>query len=96
MSEQEQKPKSKRITSVRLKDSVPFGGREETTIIVAPGKCDRVFAARMEADGSAVAIDKAQRSDGLLFERDWMPVGAKERQTERIFQAWANIRCVVY
>lgn len=94
MSEQKQESK-KRITSVRLKDSVPFGGREETTIIVTAGKCDRVFAARMEADGSAVAIDKAQRSDGLVFERDFAPVG-KDKQTERIFQAWANIRCVVY
>lgn len=96
MSEQKQEAKPKRPTSVRLKDSVPFGGREETTIIVTHGKCDRIFAARMEADGSAVAIDKAQRSDGLVFERDFTPAGSKEQRVERIFQAWANIRCVVY
>lgn len=96
MSEQKQEAKPKRPTSVRLKDSVPFGGREETTILVVPGKCDRVLGGRIESDGSAVVIAKGERPDGLIFERDWTPVGAKEKFTERIFQAWANIRCVVY
>lgn len=87
-------PISQRITSVRFIESVPFGGTESTHVGMGLGKCDRIYAARIEADGSAVAIDKGQRADGLVFEREYRD--GQTRKLERIFQAWANIRCVSY
>lgn len=86
-----------RIQSVRFVESVPFGGTETTNVSIGLGKCDRIFAARIEADGSAVAIDKQQRADGLVFEREWKDSrDGNKVKLERIFQPWANIRCVSY
>lgn len=89
-------PLAQRIRSVRLIESAPFAGTESTTIQMEPGKCDRVYAARMESDGTAVAIEKGQRSDGLVFEREWIDRNTNQKRLERIFQYSSNVRCVVY
>ena len=85
------------IRSVRLVHSTPFNGTEADSIRMGPGQCSRYYAARIEADGQAVAITTNQRADGLVFERDWHDrADSNKLKSERVFVAWSNIRCVVY
>ena len=94
MSEPQKKPRL--ITAVRFVNSVQFGTTEATFITMGAGKCDRVFAARIEADGTAVAIDKGQRADGLLFERDRTDTNTRTAITDRAFTPWVNISGINY
>lgn len=85
------------VRSVRLVHSTPFAGTESETIRMEPGLCTRYYAARLEADGQAVAITAGQRADGMVFERDWHDrADSNKLKSERIFVAWSNVRCVVY
>ena len=89
-------PPTQPIKSLRLVNSAPFNGREEESIRMGVGHCTRYWAARLEADGSAVPISANQRADGLLLECDRHNRVTNKAETERIFVAFSNIRCVVY
>lgn len=84
------------IKSIRLVQSAPFNGREEESIRMGVGQCTLAVAARIESDGTAVAIGPNQRADGLLLECLRHDRVTLKTFTERIFVAWSNIRCVVY
>lgn len=87
---------SRPVVALRFVESVPFGGTEATFADLSPGKSNRVASARIEADGSVVAISSGQRSDGMLLERDWTDRVDNRKRTERVFVPWANIRAVIY
>lgn len=83
------KPEPKAEAALRIKGvvfcmSVQFAGVQES--IQIGRNADSITPARIEADGSAIQIDKGQRSDGLLI---------KWRKTQCVVP-WANVRELQY
>jgi hypothetical protein len=89
------------IASVRLIESVWLGGTETVTVVTRTGAAGggvvaAVTPARLETDGSAVAIETKQRADGLLLVATLRDRGNGSEVRERVFVPWSNVRQVRY
>jgi hypothetical protein len=93
MSAPEAKPQTK-LVSVAFVDSIPFGN--ESMSVQIGRNCDSITPARMEADGSAVAIDKNQRADGLLIRQRRHDRVRNVFVVDQCFVPWSNIRGLQY
>lgn len=66
-------PKPKKVhdklIGARFLEAVSFGGTVEMSLTV-PRNANFVCPARLDFDGKAVAIEKGQRADGLLFRKE--------------------------
>lgn len=90
MSEQQADKKPQKIVMVSLVHPCAYAGAATTVSI--PRNADQIFVARIEADGRPIAIDKGQRSDGLLFCRKASPGHSQEMS----FVPWSNVGEVKY
>lgn len=89
----EAKPQTK-LTSVAFVASIPFAN--EAMSVQVGRNADSITPARMEADGSAVAIDKNQRADGLLVKQRKHDRARNVFVVEQCFVPFANIRGAQY
>lgn len=90
MTAPEAKPQTK-LVSVAFVNSIPFNN-EAMSAQVGQGKADSITPARMEADGTAVAIDKNQRADGLLIRQRRHDRVRNTYVVDQCFVPWSNVR----
>ena len=83
-----------KLTGAYFVESISFGG--ETTSANVGRNADSIAAARLEADGSAVAVGPNQRADGLLLRRRHRNTASNERLVLQCFVPFANVRCLAY
>jgi hypothetical protein len=83
-----------RISGVVFVNSIPMGGESQSVQIGR--NVHSITPARIEADGTAVAIDKGQRADGLLLKKFTHNRMNGQKYIEQEFTPWANVRGVQY
>ncbi len=93
MSDKPKEPDFKshqRLIAASFVNSIPFAG--ETSGVQIPRNCDSIVPARLDCDGSAIAIDKGQRADGLLVRRKVHDRTTNTRYVDQVFVPFANVR----
>lgn len=85
-----EKKQELKLVGATFKEAVAFGGT--STSVSLQRNCDALYPARLEADGSPVAIDKGQRADGLVLRRKAAP----PRLEQMAFVPWANVSELQY
>lgn len=83
-----------KLVAVHFLQSVAFAGQSFSVRI--PATADSIVPAVIQLDGTPTAIDKGQRSDGLLI-RKRSHDGQKNQWTvKQTFVTWANVGELVY
>lgn len=83
-----------KLVSAVFVESVAFGGESQSVQIGR--NVDSITPARLEGDGSPVAIDKGQRADGVLLVARRHDRVANAFRTETAFVPWSNVRTLGY
>lgn len=84
-----------RIVSAHFVETAYFDGTETASAAIGRN-CSLIAPARIEADGSAIAIDKGQRADGLLLRGNAKTSAQGKRYQAQAFVPWANVKSVAY
>lgn len=87
-------PVHTRIAAAFFVTSIPFAG--ETVGAQVGRNCTSIVPARLEADGSAVTIDKGQRADGLQIRSVEHDRKNNTKYIGQCFVPWANVRGITY
>lgn len=88
----ESKPQTK-LAAVRFVESVPFHGE---SLSVSASEDVKLSVARIDADGSSVAIDKGQRADGVLIKARTHDRLRNTFVAQQIFVPFANVKAILY
>lgn len=85
----------RKIASVFFRESVNFAHEEHNSLQVGK-RVDIVQPARLQADGSPVAIKDNERADGLLLTKSMPGRDNKPPYVAQSFVPWASVKNVLY
>lgn len=83
-----------RLEGAFFNQSAPFAG--EVMSVSVNLNCESIVAARLEADGRAIAISEGQRADGIMFRRKVHDRLKNITYISQCFVPWANVRGLTY
>lgn len=77
------------LTGATFDRAIPFAGTCES--VQLGRNCDSIVPARLEPDGTTVAIDRGQRADGVRLRRKVDNLQTRESFMDQVFVPWANV-----
>lgn len=83
-----------KLVSAHFVNAVPFDGVVQSASV--PRNADSIVPARLEPDGTAVAISSGQRADGILIRRRVTVRSNNTKLLAQSFVPWANISGLQY
>lgn len=84
-----------RLLSASFVQSVPFGD-EAMSVSIGSKQVEAILVARLDADGLATAIEKGQRSDGILLRAKRHDRARNTHYMQQCFVPWSNVRGLGY